>query len=169
MSGGLRCCLNPGLESAAAPASRVVALVEGSSAARGWVTPLGWGLLSVAVARVEPERAGAQSRPWFSISFPYRKLESGTNRTSPRASSRKCDRRAATAREQNRGTKHRWDEVLSAERQQRATPQTKRHPAVTCTNAPVCISARSRGVFEPRTFTLATFFSRLCVHLRASV
>src|SRR5690606_38699756 len=57
---------------------------SGSTPTRGWVTPLGWGLLSVAAAGVEPERPGAQSRPWFSRSFPYRKLESGTNRTSPR-------------------------------------------------------------------------------------
>src|SRR5690606_16707910 len=53
---------------------------------------LEWGLLSVAVARVEPERAGAWLKAWFSISFPYRKLGSGTNRTSPSGSTRKRHR-----------------------------------------------------------------------------
>src|SRR5690606_37465476 len=64
---------------------------------------------------------------------------------------------------------HRCDAVLSTEHQQRADPQTKHRPAATCTNAPACISARSRGVFEPRTFTLTASFSRLYAHLRASV
>src|SRR5690606_12090869 len=65
---------------------------SGSTPTRGWVTPLGWGLLSVAVAEVEPERAGAWSKPWFSITCHYRKLGTGTNRTSSRASTRKRHR-----------------------------------------------------------------------------
>src|SRR5690606_42085789 len=62
--------------------------------------------------------------------------------------------RSATDREQNREAEHRCDEALSAEHQQRADPQTKHHTAATCANVSACISARSRGVFEPRTFTL---------------
>lgn len=123
----------------------------------------------MAVARVAPERAGAWPKAWFSITCHYRKPGTGTNRTSPRAPSRKCDRRAVTGSEQNRRAAHRWDAALSAERQQRATPQTKHHHTVTCTNAPVCISARSRGVFEPLAFPSPTSLSRLCAHLRAPV
>lgn len=106
-------------------------------------------------------------RSWFFITPDYRKLEIRTNRTSPRGAPRKRHRRVATGREQNRRAEHRWDAALSAERQRTAVPQTKHHPAATCTNSPVCISARSRGVSQPRTFTLATSFSRLYAHLRA--
>lgn len=140
---------------------------SGSASTRGWVTPLGWGLPSVAVARAEPERAGAQSRPWFSITSHYRKLESGTKRASPRGAPRKRNRRAATGSEQSRRAERRWDEALSAEHQQGAEPQTKRHAAATCTNVSVCISARSRGIFEPLAFPLPASFSRRYAHLRA--
>src|SRR5690606_4018903 len=68
---------------------------------------LEWGLLSVAVAEVEPERAGAQSRPWFSITLHYRKLETRTNRASPSGSPRKRNRQAATDSEQSRRAEHR--------------------------------------------------------------
>src|SRR5690606_28043319 len=61
------------------------------------------GLLSVAATGVEPERPGAWLKAWFSISFPYRKLGSGTKRTSPSGSPRKRNRRAVTGSEQNRG------------------------------------------------------------------
>ena len=83
---------------------------------RGWVTPLGWGLLSVAVARVEPERAEAQPKAWFSISFPYRKPRTGTNRTLSRGVRRDRIRRVATDREQNPGAEHRRGGAPSAER-----------------------------------------------------
>src|SRR5690606_1870596 len=77
---------------------------------------LEWGLLSVAVAEVEPERAGAWSKPWFSITCHYRKLGSGTNRTSSSGSPRKRDRRAATGSEQNHRAEHRWSGSPSAKR-----------------------------------------------------
>ena len=73
----------------------------------------GWGLLSVAVAEVEPEQAGAQSRPWFSITSHYRKLEIRTNRASPSGAPRKRNRRTVTGSEQNREAAHRWSGTLS--------------------------------------------------------
>src|SRR5690606_23780670 len=130
---------------------------------------LEWGLLSVAAAGVAPERPGAWLKAWFSITCHYRKLESRTKRTSPRGARGKCHRWAVTGSEQNHRAEHRCDAVLSAEHQQRADPQTKHRPAATCTNAPACISARSRGVFEPLPFPLLTSFSRLYAHLRAPV
>jgi len=155
------CCRKPGTEDAGAR--------RGARRRRGSLrTATGLELLSVVVVEVEPERAGAQPKPWFSISLDYRKLESGTKRTSPRASSGKCDRRAVTGSEQNRRAEHRCDEALSAERQRTAELQTKHHTAATCTNASARISAHPRGISKPRAFPLPTSFSRLYVHLRAS-
>src|SRR5690606_39894496 len=76
---------------------------------------------------------------------------------------------SVTGSEQIRDTDPRCEVALSAEHQLRADPQTKHRPAATCTNAPACISARSRGVFKPLTFPLPTSLSRLYAHLRASV
>src|SRR5690606_40634894 len=76
---------------------------------------LEWGLLSVATAEVDPERPGAWPKAWFSISFPYRKLGSGSNRTSSRVPLRKRNRCAVTGSEQNREAEHRCDEAPSEE------------------------------------------------------
>src|SRR5690606_21113522 len=75
---------------------------------------------------------------------------------------------SVTGSEQIRDTDPRCEVALSAEHQLRADPQTKHRPAATCTNASACISARSRGVFEPLAFPLPTSLSRLYAHLRAS-
>ena len=108
-----------------------------------------------------------ENRPWFSITCHYRKLEIRANRTSPRGAPRKRNRQAATDSEQSRRAEHRWSGSPSAERQRTAGLHPKRHLAATCTNAPACISARSRRVFEPQTFPLPTSFSRFYAHLRA--
>src|SRR5690606_23390893 len=50
------------------------------------------GLLSVAAAGVAPERRGAWLKAWFSRSFPYRTLGSGTKRTSSRVPLKKRHR-----------------------------------------------------------------------------
>jgi len=121
----------------------------------------------VAAARSRAPRP--ENRAWFSITCHYRKLESGANRTSPSGSPRKRDRQAATDSEQSRRAEHRWSGSPSAAHQQSAVPQAKHRAAVTCTNAPACISARPRGGFEPLAFPLPALFSRLCAHLRAPV